>query len=79
MREYRDFHAHAPGVSPHERKALQDQRDEEVDPMMTFNLIPAASVKPFGHQHDATRVWAGVRLVDGATTAMGHSAWSPPI
>lgn len=41
--------------------------------------LVSTSVKPFGYQFDATRVWAGVRLVDGHTTAMGPSAWSPPI
>jgi hypothetical protein len=40
--------------------------------------LVSTSVKPFGYQFDATRVWAGVRLVDGHT-AMGPSAWSPPI
>ena len=83
---------------------LEDERDEEVDPMMTINisaergtrvstprphasycaLVPStvtSAVAPFGAQFGTTRVsvdWAGVRL-DGRDTAMGHSAWSPPI
>ena len=44
----------------------------------SFCASVSTSVKPFGYQFDATRVWAGVRLVDGHT-AMGPSAWSPPI
>jgi hypothetical protein len=40
--------------------------------------LVSTSVKPFGYQFDATRVWAGVRLVDGHIV-MGPSAWSPPI
>ena len=84
VREYRDFRTHAPGVSLHERKALQDQRDEEVDPMMTFTTITAATYcasvqTPAPSTRVRNDVWAGVRHLDGDVAAMGPSAWSPPI
>jgi len=44
----------------------------------SFCALVSAPVQSAGYQFDATRVWAGVRLVDGHI-AMGPSAWSPPI
>jgi hypothetical protein len=82
LREYLGKRSRASRMIP--ELQLRDERDEEVDPMMTFTTITAATCHasvqtPAPSTRVRNDVWAGVRLVDGDVAAMGPSAWSPPI